>query len=359
MDATCIEAANPLFVHAGGKHAFGIGRSLIRLWRKQLRLEGPKKRILRSEIFALSESTTLGVEGPLGVRLPMRQRSQLVLTEQNSGGTSTASSTPLVASSDEASTTPRHDPYHDPDPRPELVEQCIRPRHCSLAEGDAREWMHRRLSHLGHVFNERGATYMACVWFELSFAARPDAVAELISAINMRMKLGQWALVEALYRRIVRMDLSKEERDAAYRKLGEATSLKSARGRLRDSSSSTSPASDGTGASACAASPGRLVMQPQTPLSASHSKAAPGASSAASSALDARFEGLSAAEAELGLVLDAPALVTSASSLTPKQIERLLPLVRGCAFAANKACELEAAQHWFEASYALSCSDCL
>ncbi len=100
-------------------------------------------------------------------------------------------------------------------------------------------------------------------------------------------------------------------------------------------------------------------MQPQTPLSASHSKAAPGASSAASSALDARFEGLSAAEAELGLVLDAPALVTSASSLTPKQIERLLPLVRGCAFAANKACELEAAQHWFEASYALSCSDCL
>ena len=297
----------------------------------------------------------------MGERLPMRQRSQLVLTEQNSGGTSTASSTPLVASSDEASTggSPRHDPYHDPDPRPELVEQCIQPRHCSLAEGDAREWMHRRLSHLGHVFNERGATYMACVWFELSFAARPDAVAELISAINMRMKLGQWALVEALYRRIVRMDLSKEERDAAYRKLGEATSLKSARGRLRDSSSSTSPASDGTGASACAASPGRLVMQPQTPLSASHSKAAPGASSAASSALDARFEGLSAAEAELGLVLEAPALVTSASSLTPKQIERLLPLVRGCAFAANKACELEAAQHWFEASYALSCSDCL
>jgi len=345
----------PLFVHAGGKHAFGIGRSLIRLWRKQLRLERPKKRILRSAIFALSESTTLGVEGPLGERLPMRQRSQLVLTEQNSGGTSTASSTPLVASSDEASTTPRHDPYHDPDPRPELVEQCIQPRHCSLAEGDAREWMHRRLSHLGHVFNERGATYMACVWFELSFAARPDAVAELISAINMRMKLGQWALVEALYRRIVRMDLSKEERDAAYRKLGEATSLKSARGRLRDSSSSTSPASDGTGASACAASPGRLVMQPQTPLSASHSKAAP----SASSALDARFEGLSAAEAELGLVLEAPALVTSASSLTPKQIERLLPLVRGCAFAANKACELEAAQHWFEASYALSCSDCL
>jgi hypothetical protein len=37
MDATCIEAANPLFVHAGGKHAFGIGRSLIRLWSDQLR----------------------------------------------------------------------------------------------------------------------------------------------------------------------------------------------------------------------------------------------------------------------------------------------------------------------------------
>jgi hypothetical protein len=105
----------PLFVHAGGKHAFGIGRSLIRLWRKQLRLERPKKRILRSAIFALSESTTLGVEGPLGERLPMRQRSQLVLTEQNSGGTSTASSTPLVASSDEASTTPRHDLYLDRD----------------------------------------------------------------------------------------------------------------------------------------------------------------------------------------------------------------------------------------------------
>ena len=74
--------------------------------------------------------------------------------QQSPSATSSESST-----DDSGPTTPLQD--CNVEPRPALVEQCLRPRHCSLPEGDAREWMHRRLSHLGHVFNERGATYMA------------------------------------------------------------------------------------------------------------------------------------------------------------------------------------------------------
>ena len=284
--------------------------------------------------------------------------------QQSPSATSSESST-----DDSGPTTPLQD--CNVEPRPALVEQCLRPRHCSLPEGDAREWMHRRLSHLGHVFSERGAHYMACVWFELSFAAKPEAFPELINAVDMRMKLGQWKLADTLYRRLLRMELTKEERDAVYRHLGEAISLMDGivaasqppgsaaagggggGGCGSSSTTSTSTSSSSAGASyevsplllGCASSHQIATLPPPPPPNTppSRAKANPGSQGARA-----------AAEAELSILLAAPAMV----GLRASQTERLLPLVRGCGFAANKACEFEDARRWFEASYALSAATC-
>ncbi|KOO25141.1 potassium voltage-gated channel subfamily h member 7 [Chrysochromulina tobinii] len=119
---------------------------------------------------------------------------------------------------------------------------------------------------------------MACVWFELSFAAKPEAFPELINAVDMRMKLGQWKLADTLYRRLLRMELTKEERDAVYRHLGEAISL-------MDGIIATLPP----------------PPPPNTPPS--RAKANPGSQGARA-----------AAEAELSILLAAPAMFERAQS---------------------------------------------
>ena len=72
--------------------------------------------------------------------------------------------------------------------------------------------MHRRLTAIGHTSNEAGNTLMAHTWFECAYAAKASS-GDLLSATNMRLKLGQWALADELYKQIVRMELSDAQRE--------------------------------------------------------------------------------------------------------------------------------------------------
>ena len=223
--------------------------------------------------------------------------------ETSSGGTSPTSTT-IISSTDggEQPYTPRHSSkWYERDPSPELVQQCLRPGHCGLRREEERDWLHGKLVSLGHAFNERGELLMAQAWFQCSYAIKPTP-SNLLSAANMRLKLGQHALAEELYRRIVRMELHDEQREMVYRKLGEATTLKS----LPISSQSTTRQSSPS--------------------------------------------------AELPALLSAPAIVSAA--LAAADSAKMLPLLRVCAFAANKAADFEAASLWFDCSYALSAASC-
>eukprot|EP00322_Chrysochromulina_rotalis_P003270 CAMPEP_0115851200 /NCGR_PEP_ID=MMETSP0287-20121206/12359_1 /TAXON_ID=412157 /ORGANISM="Chrysochromulina rotalis, Strain UIO044" /LENGTH=303 /DNA_ID=CAMNT_0003305225 /DNA_START=18 /DNA_END=929 /DNA_ORIENTATION=+ len=195
--------------------------------------------------------------------------------------------------------TPRHHAsWFEAEPAAELIEQCLRPGHCGLPDDETREWLHRRLAQLGHAFNDAGNHLMAHTWFESAYAANATVV-DLISAANMRLKLGQWALVEQLYKQIMRMELNDGQREVAERKLAEVTALKEG--------------------------------------SAPH----PGCSrpTSADSAM------------ELASLLDAAPVV---AATLPADAQHLLQLVRSCGFAANAAGDFEAAQNWFDCAFATS-----
>mmetsp|Transcript_34091 Transcript_34091/g.67884 ORF Transcript_34091/g.67884 Transcript_34091/m.67884 type:complete len:306 (-) Transcript_34091:650-1567(-) len=193
--------------------------------------------------------------------------------------------------------TPRgHPSWFEAEPAAELIEQCLRPGHCSMPEGEARDWLHRRLVHLGHAANDRDETLMAHTWFECAYATKASVV-ELISSANMRLKLGQWTLVEQLYKQIVQMELSEAQREVAERKLAEVTA-RSARG------------------------DDRPIVKP---------------------------------EEEFSSLLAAPSIVTETIS-GPEDRERMTSLLRSCGFAANKKGDFEAAQLWFECCFAFSSS---
>lgn len=109
--------------------------------------------------------------------------------------------------------TPRNDDsWFGHEPSADLIEQALRPGHCSVPEGELRDWMHRRIAKAGHAFNEAGDTLMSHTWFECAYSAKGGS-ADLLSAVNMRLKLGQWAMAEQLYKHIVRMDLSESQRE--------------------------------------------------------------------------------------------------------------------------------------------------
>jgi hypothetical protein len=186
--------------------------------------------------------------------------------------------------------TPRNDAsWFEADPPAELIEQCLRPGHCVVPEGEVCEWFHRKLAQLGHAFNEVGNTLMAHTWFECAYAARASS-ADLISAANMRLKLGQWALVEQLYLQIVRMVLTDAQREIVERKLNDVAALKA----------------------------GSAPM--------------PGASAPGPSVPQEELASLVAAADDAAARVPAP------------DKERLLQLLRACGFAANAAGDFAAAQ---------------
>ena len=187
------------------------------------------------------------------------------------------------------------DSWYDTNPEPELIEQCLRPGHCGLPEDEVRDWLHRRLMQLGHAANMRDKVLTAQTYFECAYATKASTL-ELMSAANMRLKLGQWGVVQDIYRRVVRMDLTNAERQMAERKLQQVAELRT-----------SSPAGRRLGSSA---------------------------------------------EAELLAILAGPAIASEV--LGPSDADRMLPLLRSCGFDANMAGDFEAAYLWFDCTYALS-----
>ena len=195
---------------------------------------------------------------------------------------------------------PRQDgSWYAANPVPELIERCLRPGHCGLPEDEVRDWLHRRLMQLGHAANTRDQVLMAHTYFECAYATKASTL-ELMSATNMRLKLGQWGVAQGIYGRIVCMDLTEAERQVAERKLQQVAELRT-----------SSPAGRRLGASA---------------------------------------------EAELLTILAGPALASEV--LGSSDADRMLPLLRSCGFAANKAGDFEAAYLWFDCTYALSEATC-
>ena len=232
--------------------------------------------------------------------------------------------------------TPRHDAAWTADEPPAaLVEQCLRPGHCGLTNGDELEWLHSRLFALGRAFNERGEQQlraskhlafsskhlMALTCFACCYAIRPGAV-ELLSAANMRLKLGQRALARRLYERVLGMGdaLAEPERRVAERKLREAT----------------------TGTAA----------EPPPAADAADAASSRSSSSSSSTAPAAGLSSLYLADAELVSLLSSPDVADRA--LEPAERERMLPLLRGAAVDASHAADYEAAAGWFDAAFALS-----
>ena len=143
----------------------------------------------------------------------------IILVAEGEGG-------PIVQS------TPRYEPswFHE-DISPELVQQCLRPRHrtwTASMDPEVRDFMHKRLMAYGHDANGRGFHFMAHSWFETAYLAKDDLNA-FISSINMRLRLGQAALASRLYDQLLRGELTDAQREVVDRKLKEVTHAKTAR----------------------------------------------------------------------------------------------------------------------------------
>ena len=127
--------------------------------------------------------------------------------------------------------TPRYEPswFYQELPA-EMIEQCLRPRSRGGIDDAAAGWLHKHLVALGHAANGRAAHFMAHSWFECAYDLK-DGAAELLSSINMRLRLGQATLAKHLYARVLASHtLTEAQREVAARKLAEAEAAVAARG---------------------------------------------------------------------------------------------------------------------------------
>lgn len=133
----------------------------------------------------------------------------------------------LVAAEGGAGDAMPHTPRYEPswffvEIRHEMVEQCMRERvYMQLDDEEARDWLHKHLMLQGHAANGRGHHFLAHSWFECAFCVKGSAL-ELLSSINMRLRLGQCTLAKCLYERVLNMELTEQQREVAARKLQEA-----------------------------------------------------------------------------------------------------------------------------------------
>lgn len=125
-----------------------------------------------------------------------------------------------------------------------LVTQVLRPR-IRLGPPAIRpaesELVHRSCLVLGHAANDAQRHLLAQACFESAFNAKDDYSA-LISAINMRLKLGQCTLAAALYKRLLDEGLlpTEPQRELVRRKLVQAEEAIETRSRAAPSGSATS-----------------------------------------------------------------------------------------------------------------------
>ena len=106
-----------------------------------------------------------------------------------------------------------------------MADHLLRPRRRMQLHPQEALTLHRQLLVLGRAANEVGHHLMAQAYFESAFNAKED-VAALVSAVNMRLKLGQLALAAAAYRKLLleppRYELPSGVRETVVRKLAEA-----------------------------------------------------------------------------------------------------------------------------------------
>ena len=94
----------------------------------------------------------------------------------------------------------------------EQVEHCLRPRRRGGLDQPAAAWLHKHLVALGHEANDRSAHFLAHSWFECAYAMK-ERIPDLLSSVNMRLRLGQFTLAKHLYARVLSMELTDAERE--------------------------------------------------------------------------------------------------------------------------------------------------
>lgn len=114
-----------------------------------------------------------------------------------------------------------------------LCDHALRPR-CRLPLTMQHETiLHQWLLYLGRAANENSEHVMAHAYFESAYNCKDD-ISALLSATNMRLKLGQLSLVQAMYKRLLTEPqwlLKAQQREMITRKLAEATEAAAARSR--------------------------------------------------------------------------------------------------------------------------------
>lgn len=107
----------------------------------------------------------------------------------------------------------------------ELCNNVLRPRQRLTLRPHDCEALFRRLFALGRAANANADHLLAHAFFESAYSTKED-VAALLSATNMRFKLGQFTLVTTIYKRLLSQQswlLTAEQRKLVGRKLDEAS----------------------------------------------------------------------------------------------------------------------------------------
>ena len=99
--------------------------------------------------------------------------------------------------------TPRYEPswFYQEVPS-EMVDRCLRARSRGGIDEAAALWLHKHLVAFGHAANAHSCHFMAHSWFECAYGLK-DGAPELISSINIRLRLGQATLAKQLYERLL------------------------------------------------------------------------------------------------------------------------------------------------------------
>ena len=113
-----------------------------------------------------------------------------------------------------------------------LVAHQLRPRvrlGAPRLRAHDRELLHRHLCQLGHIANSEGRHTLACAFFESAYNVKDD-ISDLVSAVNMRLKAGQYTLAALVYDRLLgdtcgEWSLSEETAALVRRKREEAEQL--------------------------------------------------------------------------------------------------------------------------------------
>ena len=223
-----------------------------------------------------------------------------------------------------------------------LVDHVLRPRvrlgPPTIQKSEA-ELIYRQCVVLGHAANAHERYLLAQSCFESAYQAKEDSTA-FISAINMRLKMGQCTLACSLYQRLLvdaRAPLTTQQAQLVGRKLREAAEAIRARTRA-----STSPRSPSGGATP-------LTTPVRDEITGDEKSAAVISSPVIASPTSVRITPL---RDEMSALV-AP-LPQGACTLTSGETDEFLRLLRRQGHGANEQGDADAALHAFEVAFAVS-----